>query len=499
MNPQEAYEELVARSKELYTIGSIDSLVSWDQQVNMPPKGISHRARMMSYLAQVTHQKATDPRFGELLDIAGAAEWPAGQAACLREWRRSYDLETKLPEELVKRRAELTANAAAVWEKARPENDFPAFAPYLSQLVDLSREMADLLGWQGERYDALLDLYEPGLTTVRCEALFGELRDALVPLLQRIQGSPRQPDERLFGDARFSQEAQRRLGIEMSKALGFDYEAGRLDISAHPFTSHVFPGDVRLTTRYSEQEPFQSIMGTIHEAGHGMYEQGLPLEQLGTPLAQTVSLGLHESQSRFFENNIGRSRAFWRYWFPRFRSEFGDALAGVQFDDFYALLNRVQPSLIRVEADEVTYNLHIMVRFELERDLLRGKMQSSDLPDAWVERYRQYLGIAVPNHRLGVLQDVHWAWGSFGYFPTYSLGTIYAGQLEAALRRDVPDLDSQLERGEFGAPLGWMREHVHRYGQLYRPDALIQHATGALPSARDYIDYLNQKYGELYG
>jgi carboxypeptidase Taq len=500
MNPQEAYTELVRRSQELFTLNSIDALVGWDQQVNMPPKGVAHRARMMSYLAKLGHARATDPRFGELLAAAEAGgDWTPGQAANLREWRRAYDQVTKLPADLVARRAELTATANAVWQAARAANDFPAFAPKLSELIAISREAADCLGWQAERYDACLDLFEPGLTTAQCDVFFGDLRAALTPLLQRIVASPVKPNRRLFGDAEFPEAGQRAIGLEISRALGFDYAAGRLDASTHPFTSGFSAQDVRLTTRYDLKWPFQSLMGTIHEAGHGIYDQGVSLEHEGTPLGATLSLGIHESQSRFFENNIGRSRPFWRYWFPRFQAAFAGVMPPVDFDDFYLLLNDVQPSLIRVEADEVTYNLHIVVRFEIERDLFRDALRPAELPDAWNAKYRACLGINPPTDRQGVLQDIHWSWGMFGYFPTYSLGTVYAGQLEAALRRAVPDLDEQMAAGDFAAPLRWMRQHIHQLGMLYRPPELIEHATGKPPSADDYLAYLTRKYSELYG
>ena len=498
MTFQQAYDELTHNSRELWNIGSIRGLVSWDQQVNMPPKGVAHRAEMLSYLAQEMHRKSTDPRIGELLTAAGQGQWTPGQTANLREWRRAYDQATKLPADLVRRHAELTAKANAVWQEARAKNDFPMFAPYLGELVALSRETADHLGWKAERYDALLDQYEPDLTAARCEVFFDGLRTAVVPLLEQIVASPVQANRELFRGAAFPEAGQRDLGLAVTRALGFDYEAGRLDISTHPFTNGFCTGDVRLTTRYDAQWPFQSLMGTIHEAGHGMYDQGLAPEHEGTPLGDSVSLGIHESQSRFFENNIGRSQAFWLHWFPRFRQTFLGVVDHVGFDDLYLLLNDVRPTLIRVEADEVTYNLHIMARFEIERDLFRGDLQPADLPAAWNAKYRAYLGITPPTDREGVLQDIHWSWGYFGYFPTYALGTVYAAQLEAALRRDVPDLDEQMAAGEFTAPLRWMRDRVHRLGMRYRPADLIEHATGKPPSTDDYVSYLTRKYSAMY-
>ena len=453
---------------------------------------------MTGYLQEFAHRKQADPRIGELLDAAEQGSWPAGPAANLREWRRDYEQGTRLPHALVRRRAELTAQANSVWQEARANNRFAAFAPYLGELIALSREIADRLGWQGERYDALLDLYEPGLTTAVIETFFADLRAHVVPLFQQIAASPVKGNGALLRNAEFPIAGQEALGLAVTEALGFDYRAGRLDISAHPFTTSFGRKDVRLATRYDLAWPFQSLMGTIHEAGHGMYDQGLPEEHEGTPLGETVSLGIHESQSRFFENNIGRSRAFWQYWYPRFQQEFPGRVEHISFDDFYCLINDVCPSLIRVEADEVTYNLHIMVRFEIERDLFRDAIPPADLPAVWNDKYQRYLGITPATDRGGVLQDVHWSWAYFGYFPTYSLGTVYAAQLEAALRRDVPDLDWQMASGDFSQPLSWMREHVHCYGKLYRPKELIEKATGHPPSAADYVAYLTRKYSQIY-
>ena len=498
MDAREAYDELVQRSKEIFTIGSTNALVGWDQRVNMPPSGIKHRAEMTTYLQELLHRKQADPRLGELLETAEQGNWAAEPAANLREWRRDYDPASRLPPALVRRRGELTARANIVWQEARANNRFTAFAPYLGDLIALSRDIADHLGWLGERYDALLDLYEPGLTTADVEALFADLRSHLVPLFRQILGSPVKGDGTLLRNAEFPIAGQQALGVAISGALGFDYAAGRLDVSTHPFTTSFGRQDVRLTTRYDLTWPFQSLMGTIHEAGHGIYDQGVPEAHEGTPLGETVSLGIHESQSRFFENNIGRSHAFWRYWYPRFQLEFPGLVEHISFDEFYCLVNDVCPSLIRVEADEVTYNLHIMARFEIERDLFRDSIRPADVPAVWNEKYLRYLGITPATDREGVLQDVHWSWGYFGYFPTYSLGTVYAAQLEAALRRDVPDLDRQMASGDFSQPLNWMREHVHCHGKLYLPKELIERATGKPPNTHDYIRYLTHKYSEIY-
>ncbi len=498
MNPEEAYNELVQRSQELFTLSSINALVGWDQRVNMPPAGLAHRARMATYLQDLAHRKQADPRIGELLDVAEQGAWAEGPAANLREWRRDYELDRKLPHDLVRRRAELTATANNMWQEARANNRFSAFAPQLGDLIKVCRDIADHLGWTGERYDALLDVYEPGLTTADVDSFFADLRSYVVPLFQRILGSTVMRDRALLRNAEFPIAGQQALGVAITKALGFDYDAGRLDVSAHPFTTSFGRRDVRLTTRYDPAWPFQSLMGTIHEAGHGMYDQGLSEEHEGTPLGEAVSLGIHESQSRFFENNIGRSRAFWQYWYPRFRETFPGLVDHINFDDFYLLINDVSPTLIRVEADEVTYNLHIMVRFEIERDLFRDLLKPADLPSAWNEKYQRYLGITPATDREGVLQDVHWSWAYFGYFPTYSLGTVYAAQLEAALRQDAPDLDWQMASGQFSQPLRWMREHVHVLGRRYRPKELILRATGQLPNPTAYIAYLTRKYEQIY-
>ena len=348
-------------------------------------------------------------------------------------------------------------------------------------------------------YDALLDKYEEGLTTTQCDALFARIKEILVPIIQKVQKSNRKPSRDLFKSVSFDIEKQQAFGRQVSAALGFDYNAGRLDVSEHPFTNRIDTGDVRITTAFHLKDPLDALFSTVHESGHGIYEQGLLSEYRGTPLGTTSSMSIHESQSRFYENHLARSRPFWEHWFPKFKEVFPGETAGIGFEEFYRFVNRIEPSLIRTAADEFTYHLHIIIRFEIERDLLNGALDAAQLAEVWRQKYKSYLGLDVPDDASGVLQDVHWSWGSFGYFPTYSFGSAYAAQFEAAMRRDIPALDECIRKGQFSVPRLWLNEHIHQYGCLYTPSELIKQATGKLFDPADLINYLNNKFRSVYG
>ena len=499
ITPVQAYQELIERSRELSRINAIGSLASWDQEVNMPPGGSASRAEMVSFAAELYHQKLTEPRFGELLKIAQTGKLSAGEAANVREWRREYDRGVKLPDEFVVRAARLYSESFDIWQKAKRESNYALFAPNLGKIIDTGREEARYLGGAQNPYDALLDKFEEGLTAVKCDALFTQLKASMVPLLRKLKTAKNKPPRDLFQGASFNIEKQRAFGQQVSAALGFDYNAGRLDVSEHPFTNRIDTGDVRITTAFHLKDPLDALFSTVHESGHGIYEQGLLPEYRGTPLGSTSSMSIHESQSRFYENHLARSRPFWAYWFPKFREIFKSETAGIGFDDFYRFVNRVEPSLIRTAADEFTYHLHIIIRFEIERDLLNGKLDASQLPEVWRQKYKSYLGVDVPDDAHGVLQDVHWSWGSFGYFPTYSFGSAYAAQIEAAMHRDIPSLDESIGKGEFSVPRVWLNEHIHKYGCLYTPSELIKQATGKPFDPADLINYLNNKFNSVYG
>ncbi|MBX3437740.1 MAG: carboxypeptidase M32, partial [Planctomycetaceae bacterium] len=407
-----AYEELIGHLKQTALLGSCANLLGWDEQTYLPPQGAELRANQMALLAGMVHDRATAPRLGELLvQLADAADqWgeDAPQAANVREARRAFDRATKMPKQLVEELSRVTILSQQAWVEARREKNFAKFLPWLKQVVSLKREEAAAVGQSGRPpYDALLDDYEPGMTTEMVQTAFAPLRDELVALVQQIAGSQQRPNHELL-TREFPIEAQRSFGRRAASAIGFEFDAGRLDEAPHPFCSGIGPGDCRLTTRYDAHFFPQALFGTLHEAGHGLYEQGLPCDAFGTPLGHAVSLGIHESQSRMWENFVGRSRAFWEHFFAPAQDTFPAALAGVSLEEFYRAVNVVEPSLIRVEADEVTYNLHIMLRFELEQPLMSGDLSAEDVPGAWNEKFEQFFGLIPSDDSVGCMQDVHW-------------------------------------------------------------------------------------------
>jgi carboxypeptidase Taq len=502
MTPREAYEELRTRSRARAVLASCAAVLGWDEQTYMPPRGAALRGEQLAALAGLVHERATDPRVGELLargEGSDLARGDAPEAADLREWRRDFDRQTKLPRALVESLARATSAAQAEWVAARAARDFGRFRPHLQTILDLKRqEAACLHAGDGPLYDALLDEYEPGATSTALAGLFATLKAELVPLVAAIGEAPRRPDRALLTRS-YPVERQRVFGEAVAAAFGFDFGAGRLDPTAHPFCTGIGPGDCRITTRYDEHDFGGAFFGILHETGHGLYEQGLDPEAHGTPRGEAVSLGVHESQSRLWENAVGRSRAFWAYWFPMARRVFHEALADATLDQLHFAVNAVRPSLIRTEADEVTYNLHVLVRFELEGALLTGDLPAADLPGAWNERYAAALGVTPAHDGEGCLQDIHWSAGLFGYFPTYTLGNVYAAQLHAAADRAVGGLDELLARGETAPLLEWLRGNVHRHGRRYTPAELVRRATGSVPDPAPLVAALRGKYGALYG
>jgi carboxypeptidase Taq len=494
------YDRFIAKVKETRTLGSIGSLLGWDQETYMPPKGHEHRAEQLAILSGLVHERTVSDEMGALLDeLAGpaaAGALGAERAANVREVRRSYDRAKKLPRELVEEIAKTQSLAQEAWVHARKASDFAAFAPWLEKNLALQKRVADLYGYETEPYDALLDVYEPGARARDIAPVFAALRREIVPLVQAIGASSRRPTP-LRGP--FPKEKQREFGEAVARDMGFDFEAGRLDISAHPFCSGFHPRDVRLTTRYDETDFRGSLFGVMHEAGHGLYEQGLDARNTGTPMAEAASTGIHESQSRLWENLVGRSRPFWRHYYPKLAKCFPEALAGVGEDAFYAAVNEAKPSLIRVEADEVTYNLHILLRFEIEQALFSGALSVAELPGVWNKKMQEYLGLTPPDDARGVLQDVHWSCGLFGYFPTYTLGNLYAAQFFATAKKEVADLEAKVARGELLPLREWLRERIHRHGMLYAPGELCEKVTGAPLDARHFNAYLKGKFGEIYG
>ncbi len=503
-DPKSHYDELLNLTRKAALLGSCGSVLGWDRETYMPPGGNEHRANQLSLLAGVAHEWSTMPRIGELLDQLADSEFNDGaesdSVVNIREIRRAYERSVKLPQRLVEEMSRVTALAQQHWAAARKENNFEKFAPWLTQIVELKREEAAAVGFpeNGEPYDALLDEYEPGASSAEVASVFDALRIELVPLLDAIKGASRQPDTSIL-TRDFPVDAQGVLGREAAQAIGFDFNKGRLDITTHPFCSGFGPGDCRLTTRYDPNFFSSAFFGTLHESGHGMYEQGLPEDAFGTPLGSSVSLGIHESQSRMWENLVGRSLPFWKHFFPRAQELFPDALGNTLLAQFHFAINAVSPSFIRVEADEVTYNLHIMLRFDLERDLISGRLLPQDVPTAWNERFTNDFGITPETDADGCLQDVHWSAGLFGYFPTYALGNMYAAQFFQAAENQIGDLDDQFSKGEFRPLLEWLRQNIHHHGQRFSATRLVEVVTGRPLSNKPLMNLLCDRFKTLYG
>lgn len=501
------YAELCRLRHEAKTLGSIGSLLNWDQETYMPHGAAAHRADQAALLSALEHDRMTSKRIGELLTQCEADGNLAGdkssrEARNIARMRRDYDLATRLPTELVAELAKVGSQAQEVWKDARQKNDFAMFRPWLEKMFDLTRRKAEyLMGGKGkgELYDALLDEYEPGATGAEIEAVFTPLRPRLSGLVKEIASRGKRPDD-AFLNVPFAPEKQHEFGQFVLKAMGFDFGSGRLDTTTHPFCSGMAPGDTRLTTRYRGEKFTDALYGTMHEGGHGLYEQGLPKsERFGQPLAESISLGIHESQSRMWENFVGRSREFWEWALPHAKKFAGGPLDRFSVDDAFRAANLVQPSLIRVEADEATYNLHVMLRFGLERSLISGELPVKDLPGEWNKRFKDLLGIDVPDDRRGCLQDVHWSFGLIGYFPTYTLGNLYAAQFWETIHAQVPGLRDRMRSGDFAPLLAWLREKIHQHGRRYGAAELCTMVTGRPLSADPLMRHLEGKLKPVYG
>jgi carboxypeptidase Taq len=499
------YARLLRESRELAVLGSVSALLGWDQEVMMPPAAAPLRGEQAALLSSLVHERRTAPALGELIaaceaDAALAADPDA--AANLRWLRHDYERATRLPTELVREMAEASTLAMHAWREARERSDFAAFAPWLETLVGLNQRMAECLGVPegGELYDALLDSYEPGMRAAELDRVFADLRAGLVPLIRELSENGTPPRTEWL-NIPLAVDAQAAFNRGVVERMGFDLQAGRLDVSTHPFCEGAGPGDTRLTTRYEAGQLLSALHATMHETGHGLYEQGLPkAERFGEPLAEAASMGIHESQSRMWENFVGRGRPFWEWALPELQRQVADpAVAALDVDTVFRGLNTVEPNLIRIESDEATYNLHIMLRFDLERAMLRGDLSIADLPGAWNERMKSDLGLDVPDDARGAMQDIHWSMGAIGYFPTYTLGNLYAAQLWEAIGAAVPQLEDELRRGEFGGLLGWLRENVHRHGRRYTAPELCQRATGRPLSHEPLLRYLQGKLRPVFG
>lgn len=498
MDAKTALAELHQKDREAVRLAQAVAVLEWDQETQLPGGGVEDRAEQLALLESLHHQRITDPRIGELLQAAGDANGlEANEAAFVREKRREYDQQTKLPEDLVARKAEARSLGQATWASARKANDFAAFAPRLETLVDLARETADLLGYQEVRYDALLDQFEPYMRASQVTPIFAELRSGLVELLGRIKARP-QVDTEFLG-VEFDVERQEAFSRRILEILNYPADRGRLDRSTHPFSTKLGSHDVRVTSRYEADNVLSSVFSTIHELGHGHYELGIAPELHGSVLDSGTSLAVHESQSRHWENMIGRSRQFWQFALPLMQEFFPAQLQGVDVDRMWRAANRVQPSFIRVDADEVTYSLHVILRFELEQALIAGEIQVRDLPEAWRAKSKDLLGIVPETDALGVLQDVHWSAGLFGYFPTYALGNLYAAHFLGAMQRDLGDIWAGVAHGKTDHILSWLHDHIHRHGMAKTANELLTDITGDELSPRPFLEYLNTKYSAVYG
>ncbi len=493
--------ELKTRLLEASDLNHANALLSWDQSTYMPPGGAAARGRQMALLSRLAHERATDPAIGRLLDALQpyAESLPSDHddAALIRVARRNYERAVKVPAAFV---AELTSHQAAsyqVWTEARPANDFKKVLPHLERMLDLSRRYAEFFAPYDHIADPLIDEADYGMKAATVSAVFADLRRELVPMVRAITAQP--PADDSFLRQRFPEAAQWDFGLAVARRIGYDFERGRLDKTHHPFTTEFSVGDVRITTRVNKHDLGDALFSTVHEAGHAMYEQGVRADFEGTPLGGGTSAGVHESQSRLWENIVGRSRGFWTFHYPKLQAVFPDQLGAVPLEAFYRAINKVQPSLIRTDADEVTYNLHVMLRFDLELALLEGKLAVKDLPDAWRARYAADLGIVPPDDRDGVLQDVHWYGGIVGgVFQGYTLGNIMSGQFYAAALAAHPEIPAEIAEGRFGTLLGWLRENIYGHGSKFTAAELVQRITGGPLTIEPYMRYLRGKYGELY-
>ncbi|QDU58791.1 carboxypeptidase M32 [Aeoliella mucimassa] len=500
-DPQQTYAQLCDHARKTELLTSVTNVLGWDEQTYMPPAAGEYRADQLAMLASTIHQQATDPQVGdwlaELESSPLATDTESDTSVVIREMRRSYDRKTKLPADLVEALTRATSIGQQVWVEARKANDYAQFAPKLETIFKLKREEADAVGYTECRYDALLDDYEPHTTASQVEPVLRSLGKALVPLVAAIGESKHQPDMSIM-DRDFPVDVQAKYGSDVAKRIGFCFQGGRIDPTAHPFCTTLGPADVRLTTRYNPRDLRAGLFSIMHEAGHGLYEQGLPSEKYGLPTGEAISLGIHESQSRMWEILVGLSHSFWQHNYADAQAAFPAALGDVALDDFHFAINESKPSLIRVEADEATYNLHILIRFELELALVADELSIADLPAAWNAKYEQYLGITPPSDALGVMQDVHWSHGLIGYFPTYSLGNLYSAQFFAKAKEDLGDLDAQFAQGDYKPLLDWLRTNIHQHGKRYTAADLVERVTGKPLSSEALLSHLSDKFGKLY-
>ena len=508
MTAPASLDSLKSKLREIHHISDAAAVLSWDQETYMPAGSGAIRADQLATLQTLAHDQLVSSELesllGSFVDLETGiilakhqTSLDGASQALLRETWRDFSRAKKLPSSFVNELERECSIAQQVWAESRKTNDFQCFLPNLGRLVGLKRQEADYLGYTDSPYNALLDTFEPGTTVAQLSPLFAELRTHLIRLLDQIRKSPIQPNITPLTQS-YETTKQVDVGRLVLKQMGYDFQHGRLDLSAHPFTTAFHPTDARVTTRVFETDLPSCLFSCIHEGGHGLYEQGLPAKHYGTPLGEAISLGIHESQSRLWENSVGRSQAFWQYFYPKLQEVFPAQLGEVQADEFYLAVNRVAPSFIRVEADELTYNLHIMVRFEIELEVIEGRVEVDELPDIWNAKMQEYLGITPPNDAEGVLQDVHWSFGAFGYFPTYTLGNLYAAMLFQQAKKDITDLEQNISQGRLLPLKKWLNNQVHQWGRQFTASELIQRVTGQTLTPEPFIQGLEEKFGNLY-
>jgi carboxypeptidase Taq len=500
MEPEQKLQQLKNLLAEIEDLNYVIALLDWDQQTYMPPAGAENRGHQLATLRQISHTKLVSEEIGRLLDdlqpYASQLDAESFDACLVRVTRRKYKKETKVPNEWVADFALTTTAAHEAWAKARAENDFAHFQPYLERILDLAHRYAGFFAPYDHVYDPLLDVFEPGMKTDDVKAIFGVLRPQQVNLLKQVASRPQVDSSFMTLD--YDESIQWKFGVEAITKMGFEWDRSRQDKTLHPFTTSFGWGDVRITTRFSSNYLASALFGTLHEAGHAMYAMGSDKSLDRSPLFDGASSGIHESQSRMWENLVGRSFPFWQHFYPRLQELVPSQLGNVPLEVFYKGINKVQPSFIRVEADEATYNLHIMLRMELEIALMENQLMVKDLPEAWNTRFKEYLGITPPDNSKGVLQDVHWSGGMIGYFPSYALGNLIGAQLWERINADIPDLPEQIRQGEFSAWLTWLRDKIHRHGNKFEPQQLIQRVTGSKIDPAPYMRYLETKYRAIY-
>jgi carboxypeptidase Taq len=503
-----SYQKLLEKTKNIVTISSAAAILQWDMETMMPPKAIKLRSLQLAMLSRIEHKTSTDPEIGRLLEeITKHPEYGKLDSVHKRNLyliKKHYDEQTKLPEELVAETAKQQAITIDTWKKAKAAKDFNKYKPELEKLVNLKKQAAEILMEVKETatpYDALIDIFEPKMTALSISKVFNELREGLVSLIRKCEASPKQPDTSILKRG-VPIETQKKIGKLLAEFIDYDIKSakagGRIDETEHPFTTGYYD-DVRITTHYYKNRFASSIFSILHEGGHAMYEQNLKKEWMFQPVGEASSMGFHESQSRFVENIVGRSREFWTYFLPKLKKLAGNVLSDVNLDNFVHAINHVKPSKIRIEADEVTYGLHIIIRFNLERDLFADKITVDDLPQIWNQSYKKYLGVTVEDDSEGVMQDTHWASGYYGYFPSYALGNIYSGQILASMEKELQDWREQISGGNFRNVKQWLVKNVHSIGNLYSPADLIKRITGGELAVDPYLSYLNKKYSGLYG